>query len=110
MEKERKKKEKSDNAIVRVVCPVCYYLHEQKGYGGITKQQQRRNFSGWQGGRETAGRVMEKGGRGRGKYVQARVCGIDRSYHVRVLLNNTLDDTLSKSTSMLLLSGGKLDK
>lgn len=41
-------------------------------------------------GRRTDG-VGERG-RGRGKYVQARVCGIDGRFQVRTLLDKTIDD------------------
>lgn len=37
-------------------------------------------------------------GRGRGKYVQARLCGIDGSFQVRTLLDKPRDNMLSKST------------
>lgn len=53
--------------------------------------------AGREEGRRTDG-VGERG-RGRGKYVQARVCGIDLgSFQVRTLLDKTIDDMLSKST------------
>lgn len=49
-------------------------------------------------------------GGGRGKYVQARVCGIDGSFQVRTIVDKPLDDMSSKSTSGLLLSGQRLGR
>ncbi len=60
-----------------------------------------------QAGREEGRRTDGDGerGRGRGKYVQARMCGIEGSFQVRTLLDKPIDDMLSRSTSGLLLSG-----
>lgn len=56
-----------------------------------------------QAGREEGIRRW-RDGRGRGKYVHARVCGLDGSLQVRTLLDKPIDDMLSKTNQGLLLS------
>lgn len=78
---------------------VIIYMNRDRG----DKETSSRGRISVQAGRQEGRRTNGNGERGTrtGKYVQARLCG----FQLRTLLDKPIDDTFSKPTSGLLLSG-----